>query len=93
MTNNEFVIWLAGFFELAEEEAVLTRHQLYIIGNHLNLAEAVEGSLDSFNAALRASIQEKIAMLGSADEAADKAFTQDMRTQVIAQASVMAMAS
>lgn len=93
MTNNEFVIWLAGFFELAGEDAVLSRHQLYIIGNHLNLAEAVEGSLDGFNAALRASIHEKIALLGSAEETADGAFVQDIRAQVIAQASALDIVS
>ena len=52
MTNREFVIWLSGFFELADDNA-LTKHQLVMVNNHLNLAEAVEGGLGEFNLELR----------------------------------------
>ena len=34
--------------------------QLFIIGNHLNLAEAVEGNLDDFNASFRKAIRSEI---------------------------------
>lgn len=53
MTNNEFQTWLRGFFELSEEDSVLNPDQVQIIVNHLNLAEAVSGELDTKNMDLR----------------------------------------
>ena len=60
MTNDEFRLWLGGFFELAGEDAPLTKQQLFIIGNHLNLAEAVEGNLDDFNMNFRKAIRAEL---------------------------------
>jgi hypothetical protein len=59
MTNREFVIWLSGFFEM-QEDAQITKHQLYIISNHLNLAEAVEGALGDFNKGIREIVRSEI---------------------------------
>lgn len=59
MTNREFVIWLSGFFEM-KAEAHITKHQLFIISNHLNLAEAVEGALGDFNNEIRKIVSTEI---------------------------------
>lgn len=56
MTNSEFREWLKGFFELSDEGKLLTPERVQIIINHLNLAEAVENGLDSFNEQLRADL-------------------------------------
>lgn len=47
MRNREVQWWLLGFLELCP--APLDRQKLTIIKNHLNLARAVEGSLDEMN--------------------------------------------
>ncbi len=54
MTNDEFRSWLKGFFELSEGDALISAKQAQVVINHLNLAEAVEGSLDTVNEQLRA---------------------------------------
>lgn len=70
MTNEEFVVWLAGFFELSEGTPSLTKHQFFIINNHLNLAEAVEGELGPFNTEMREIVKAELSRL---DDAEDKA--------------------
>ena len=86
MTNPEFVKWLAGFFELSEDPS-LTRHQLYVISNHLNLAEAVEGALGEFNQKVRADVQAQIDKLENAEDKADDAFVQELKERVVTRAA------
>lgn len=57
MTNNDFRIWLQGYFELSDEDTPLDLAQLQMIINHLNLAEAVDGKLDADNTVLRRDIE------------------------------------
>jgi hypothetical protein len=57
MTNDDFRVWLKGYFELADP-GPLDMNQLQIIVNHLNLAEAVSGGLDAENQAIRAHIRQ-----------------------------------
>lgn len=49
MTNNEFKIWLSGYFDLESSREVLSAKQLWIIHNHLQLVLAVSGELDEKN--------------------------------------------
>ena len=58
MTNNEFRHWLNGFFLLSGEDTTLNVKQLYVIRNHLNLVQEVEGQLDHLNAAFLKRISE-----------------------------------
>jgi len=88
MTNPEFVKWLAGFFELADDPS-LTRHQLYVISNHLNLAEAVEGALGEFNQRIRADVMAQIEMLDEPEDKADPAFVNELKERVIKQAGLI----
>lgn len=53
MTNNEFQVWLNGFFELEDCACILTGKQLFIIHNHLVLTETVSKTLDVKNAWLK----------------------------------------
>lgn len=62
MTNREFVVWLSGFFEMAPDNA-LSKKQLYIINNHLNLAETVEGALGDFNIEIREIVKSELERL------------------------------
>ncbi len=48
MTNEEFLIWLAGCFDLGKP-TVFSRHQLIVIQNHLNLVKEVDGCLNDEN--------------------------------------------
>lgn len=43
MTNNEFKLWLQGYFQLEDSNEVLSFKQLNMIKNHLNLAKVVDG--------------------------------------------------
>lgn len=79
MTNEEFKLWLSGFFTLAGEGRPLTRQQLFIIGNHANLAEAVEGRLDDDVAGIRAIVRETVPALAAPEEEADVAVTEQIR--------------
>ena len=84
MTNSEFRDWLRGFFELSPEDAILSREQLQVIVNHLNLAESVDGKLDAFNENLRQGILAfRTADDLEADAVAD--FSQEMRIRLISQ--------
>ena len=49
MTNNEFKIWLSGYFDLEISRVLLSAKQLWIIHNHLQLVQAVSGELDEKN--------------------------------------------
>lgn len=54
MTNQEFRLWLRGFYELEGSSLILDAKQLFTIHNHLALAEKVSQSLDKKNAWLKA---------------------------------------
>ena len=56
MNNGEFREWLKGFFELSEDDVLISPRQLQIIVNHLDLAESVSGELDTLNGQMRAEI-------------------------------------
>lgn len=88
MTNREFVKWLSGFFELAESES-LNRKQLYVISNHLNLAEAVEGQLGEFNQKIRAMVSGQIDKLSGPDELADIDMVAQLKEMVLRQAEII----
>ncbi len=49
MHNHEFAEWLFGYLSLSEASDFKPR-QLWIIKNHLNLVQAVDGELDTNNA-------------------------------------------
>lgn len=83
MTNDEFRAWLQGYFELTAEEVVLDLAQLQVIVNHLNLAEAVEGKLDTDNTCLR----DDIDAFRKGDDNSERAcaeFTQELRARALA---------
>ncbi len=86
MTNDEFRIWLGGFFELAGDDAPLTKAQLFIIGNHLNLAEAVEGKLDAFNEGFRAVIRAELQALPEPEAIASPDLVTELREKLSARA-------
>ncbi|GEM_PF-3116731 len=87
MTNQEFRIWLSGFFELVgqgaqdeganngegadQEDILLSRQQLFIIGNHANLAEAVEGALESDVETIRTIVRQQVQSLPEPSSLAD----------------------
>jgi hypothetical protein len=48
MKNPEFVVWLQGYIELCDDDAIDIK-KLRIIRNHLNLVKAVEGELSDIN--------------------------------------------
>jgi hypothetical protein len=50
MTNEEFSLWLNGFFTLeGSAKTQLSKKQLRVIINHLNFTRAAEGELDARN--------------------------------------------
>jgi len=57
MTNNEFKMWLSGYFELENANTVLSAKQLWIIHNHLRLVLAVSGELDNHNKWLKSRLE------------------------------------
>ncbi len=57
MTNNEFKMWLSGYFELENASTVLSAKQLWIIHNHLRLVLAVSGELDDHNKWLKSRLE------------------------------------
>lgn len=57
MTNDEFKIWLSGYFELENSHTILSAKQLWIIHNHLKLVLAVSGDLDEKNKWLKTRLE------------------------------------
>ena len=56
MTNLEFNYWIDGFISLEsieESNMVFNAKQLWIINNHLNLVEKIDGHLTKKNARLK----------------------------------------
>lgn len=49
MTNEEFLYWLAGYFQLEDASVILTPNQFTIIQNHLNLVKEVDGHFSKEN--------------------------------------------
>lgn len=80
--------WLSGFFELSDDES-LNRKQLYIISNHLNLAEAVEGGLGEFNQDIRKIVTGQIEKLAESDDLADQAVVKALKEKVVRQAELI----
>jgi hypothetical protein len=85
MTNREFVIWLSGFFELLENTPSITKNQLFVINNHLNLAEAVEGGLGEFNLELRDIFKSELTRLeqSSPEDTIDEDITSLLKDKVL----------
>lgn len=88
MYNPEFVKWLAGYFALSDQDNV-TKKQLFIINNHLNLVEAVEGALGSFNQEVREIVVSQMDQLDSADDRADKSVIYALKEKVIERANMI----
>ncbi|HTM64055.1 MAG TPA: hypothetical protein VL360_06095 [Gammaproteobacteria bacterium] len=57
MTNQEFKIWLSGYFDLENGKTVLSAKQLWIIHNHLQLVLTVSGELDEKNKWLKTRLE------------------------------------
>lgn len=87
MTNEEFRLWLGGFFELADEDVPMIKRQLFIIGNHLNLAEAVEGKLDSFNEEFRRAIRAELDILPEPESTASPELVAELQAKLAARIS------
>lgn len=60
MHNQEFIYWLQGYFEINIEPVILSKHQIQIIKNHLNLTKATDGLKDNFCSWLDAILGEVI---------------------------------
>ena len=85
MTNREFVKWLAGFFTLSDS-CELTKQQLFIISNHLNLAEAVEGSLGEFNQEVRKIISNELDNLEDINSTANQSVITELKSKILKRA-------
>ena len=85
MTNYEFVKWMAGFFTLSDAE-ILTKKQLWVMNNHLNLVTAVDGELGPFNQEIRAMILHQIEQLAEDDDYTEAEFTTVLREKILTQA-------
>ena len=80
MKNYEFQLWLLGFFELENENMILSKKQVHIVKNHLNLVLEIEKKWDEKNQKIHLLISE----LESFPQRNLETFTQNLKTLVSA---------
>jgi hypothetical protein len=79
MKNKEFQLWLLGFFELESEKVILSKKQIQVVKNHLNLVLEVEKKWDEKNQKIHLLISE----LNSGSQSSFENFTQNLKQMII----------